>query len=133
MIEDARLLTRRLIRFGIIGLLNVALTFSIFSLLVLFWLGPKSSIIVSGIVGILFSSLLNKSVTFGGRGKAYALAFIGVYVVTVGLNLVLIDYGIEVLEFNPILVQAVLVLPLAALTFSLLWSVDKYLKSPTSP
>jgi len=120
---------QRAIRFGVIGLTNTILTFVLFCVLVLIGLEYKVSVVTTGIVGILYSAFLNKSYTFERTSNLYTLFFIGVYIITVSLNVVLIEIGVEQLNRDPILIQAILVLPIAALTFFMLWATDRFLNS----
>ena len=120
---------KRIVRFGIVGLTNTILTFFLFCILVLLGVDYKMSVITTAILGILYSSFLNKSYTFDRKSNLYAIFFVGVYLITVSLNVVLIDIGVKQLKRDPILIQAILVLPIAALTFLMLWGTDQHLSS----
>ena len=120
----------RFIRFVLVGLANTALTFVIFTTLTLAGLHYQASVVASAILGILFSATLNKSFTFGRSGRAHLAAFLGVYVVTVSVNMLLLGVAVNRYELSPILTQALVTLPIAGLTFLLLTAADNLILKP---
>jgi putative flippase GtrA len=122
-------------KFSIVGLINTALTFLIFILLLrVFSFNYIASLTLTWIVGILLSYCLNFSWVFKPEhrlqfNKRFA-KYLFSYLLSFALNFVSLIYIIEHSNFDPLCVQAALA-PLIAIfnfTTSKFWSLRPNIK-----
>ena len=112
----------KLLRFGIVGIINVILTLAVFVCALTIGVSAEFSVICSAVVGIFFSSFANNKYTFEQGTIIYGVVFIGVYILTVSMNILLLNLALS-FGHDPIISQMTLTLPIAVLTFLLLlWS-----------
>jgi len=129
IIEKNRTLITRGLKFGIVGCTNTALTFILYSIFVLLGIQYNISVIMTAVIGVLYSAHMNNKFTFNDGRFAYTVAFIGIYVLTVSINVILLNFLVTSDLASPILAQLYLTLPIAALTFLLLWVAENVLKT----
>ena len=108
----------QLLRFFAVGGVNFAFGYGVFA--VLTWLGLPypAAIGLATVAGVAFNFQSTRRLVFGGSGAANARAFVLVYAVVYGLNVlavaVLVAVGLNVYAAN-----AVVAIPLALLTYAL--------------
>jgi len=94
---------RELVAFHIVGVLNTAITYGIYSLLVALGIDYRLALFLEYCFGTTFSFLMNRRYTFrhGGRVTARMLAsMIGSYAAVLGLNFVLLVLFVERFGMN---------------------------------
>ena len=126
LISSARDIDPKVIRFVLVGGANTAMTLLIYAAVVLLGWGVSVAVIVSACCGIAFSSILNSRYTFERKSISHSMSFFGVYVITVGLNIVILNHFINEFSFHRIYTQVFLVPFFAVLTFILLKLSDRY-------
>ena len=110
----------KIIRFLIVGLANLFITYGLFFTLVNLGLNYRWSLLFSSVTGIFISASANSRFTFQQKSLTHLIYFLGVYLITVSGNYITLDYGVTQLEISPEKVQFFLVIPFAALTYLLL-------------
>lgn len=99
---------RELVSFHVVGILNTAITYGIYSLLVTLGLDYRLALFLEYCFGTAFSFLMNRRYTFrhGDRVTArMAASMIGSYVAVLGLNFVLLVLLVERFGMNEYLGQ----------------------------
>lgn len=107
------------IRFGLVGIKNNVVYYLLFVVVSLAGAGPKLAVTIIYIFGIIYTFWFNKGFVFRDlhpSGSQFA-RYIFVYFVGWALNLVLLDITIAQAGVNRYLAQALLIFPLAGLTF----------------
>jgi putative flippase GtrA len=101
-------------RFGVVGMVNTALSYVVFAILVLLSGWPGASLAGATIAGVAFNFQTSRRLIFRSNGRA--LWFVAVYIVVFALNWAalrgLLWYGVP-----PLWAQALLTLPIAAVSF----------------
>jgi len=111
------LLKTRFIRFLLVGGLNTLFGYGIFALLL--WGLPKSAALLgSTILGILFNFKTTGILVFESHNNRLIYRFVLCYAIVYLVNLGLLQAA-ENLEFNLWLAQAIYILPMAVLAYSL--------------
>ena len=91
-----KILSSQLIKFGLVGFLNTAIDFGIFTLLTaVAGLGSTISHIISYTCGVLNSYLFNRTWTFKQKSKIHPMElikFLLVNLVSLGLSTLLLNY-----------------------------------------
>lgn len=108
------------IRFNIVGVTNVALTYLIYSVLVFVGVHFRLALVLEYMVGIVFTFFANRAFTFrhaGSRGWGAFGRIVLTYAVVLGINVVALSYLIENLGWNEYLAQFILMIVLAGLSF----------------
>lgn len=110
---------KKLFKFLFVGVLNTLVGYSLYALFIYFGLAYPLAVLFSTILGVLFNYLTIGKLVFVHEGESRLLPFIGVYVIVYALNI----YGLWQLEVlgieNKYIAGAVLLAPLAALSFVL--------------
>lgn len=106
-------------RFLFVGALNTAVGYLVFSLLIFFNFHYFLALTFSSIVGTMHSYVWNKYYTFKHYEKCIKemLRFISVYVVIYILNLFLLYIFVDIFAFNPIIVQAIVIVCVTICSF----------------
>jgi putative flippase GtrA len=116
--EKLTLGQRQFVRFLVVGVLNTAVGYGTFVLLVLLKLRPGLSLFMATVLGVLFNYLTTGRLVFAARGLGRLPFFAAVYGLTFVLNLwslrSLLSAG-----FSPILAQAILLPLMVILNFVL--------------
>lgn len=114
----ARHVENRFIRFLLVGGLNTAFGYGVFALA--FFLGAHYAVAgaISTVCGILFNFKTTGTLVFGSSDNTLLLRFFGVYGITYVLGTLCLK-GARGLDLNLYLVAAVLLLPMAAVSFVL--------------
>jgi len=107
---------RLFLRFGIVGLLNTAVSYLLFAGLVLVGVWPGPALVLAAILGIAFNFQTAKRLVFMVKGNRRWLRFALIYAGILALDWVLLmvarDMGV-----NELVAQFWLALPLAGLSF----------------
>ncbi len=100
---------KQFVRFNLVGALNTALTYGIYSGLVYLGLHHLAAVLIEYAFGIVFSYLLNKRFTFAVRGGGSRMfgRMLLAYVPTLLLNALLLWLLVDRLAWNKYLGQAV--------------------------
>ena len=112
---------KQFLRFNVVGVLNTALTYGIYSGLVAFGLHHIAAVGVEYVFGIVFSYLMNKRFTFTVRGRAGSgmfLRMIVAYLPMLLLNAVLLWLLVDRLHWNKYAGQAVALSFVSVLSFT---------------
>jgi len=113
-------LVRQFIKYGVVGASNTVLTFAVYSGLVTAGLHYLIAVVIGYLIGSLNSYVLNRHWTFRARDIAHTQAgsrFAVVQVAAIGANVVLLYVFVHKLEVAKIPAQAILTLPVLAVTF----------------
>jgi len=113
-------MVRQFIKYGIVGASNTVLTFVIYTVLVEAGVQYLIALIVGYLAGSLNSYLLNRRWTFRAGHLAHATVgprFAVVQVVAILANLGLLYLFVHQLAIHKILAQAILTVPVLAITF----------------
>jgi putative flippase GtrA len=110
---------QKFLRFLAVGVMNTAVGYGLYAVLVLAGLGPQAALTLAFAIGVLWNFGTHARLVFGiegyGRLPAYAAAYIAIYAVNaVGLSRA-VAAGV-----HPLVAQLVLALLMAALSFVLI-------------
>jgi len=123
----ASLLTRhttaaRFARFLGVGVLNTAFGYAAYAALVLGGLGPQPALAVAFAIGILWNYATHARLVFGTAGLGRIVPYAGAYGLIYGLNALALGTALRA-GLAPLVAQALLVLPMACLSFLLISAV----------
>ena len=109
------------LKFHVVGISNVLITYSIYSLVVLLTDSHRGGLIVDYTFGVVYTYLLNKRFTFQEtdfrKWKTEFLRIIAVYVVVFIINWFLLNHLVEAWEWNKYLAQAAALAFLTIISF----------------
>lgn len=108
----------RIIKFAFTGLLNAGFGFCIYTLTYLMSNNTFIALLVANILGILFNFFTTGRIVFNNSDPARLTSFTAIYLVVFVVNYGLLQ-GLLMLNFNPISSQAILIVPIAGLTYVL--------------
>jgi len=111
---------RQFVKYGIVGASNTILTFAIYTVAVEIGVQYVIALLVGYVVGSLNSYLLNRNWTFRAGHLAHASVgprFAIVQIVAIGANTGLLILFVDDLHVHKILAQAILTVPVLAVTF----------------
>ncbi len=123
------------IRFGMVGAINFALTFLLFYVLLRIQLHYLVALSVSWLMGMVFSYVLNFTWVFKPEEKlqfhSRFLKFFCASLLSIGLNLVTLQVIVEYTGFDPFYVQCALIPLIVLFNFSTakFWSLRTHNKS----
>ena len=106
------------LRFLLVGGLNTAFGYAVFSLFIWLGLGHPAAIALATVIGVAFNFQSTGRLVFGGAPLSRLGRFIAVYVFTYGLNVAGVSALLR-LDLNVYLANAIVVLPLAVITYML--------------
>jgi putative flippase GtrA len=106
------------VRFLVVGGLNTAFGYGVFALLIWLGLGHPAAIGLATVIGVAFNFQSTGRLVFGGAPLSRLGRFIAVYVFTYGINVAAVSALLR-FDLNVYLANAIVVLPLAAITFML--------------
>jgi putative flippase GtrA len=106
--------SRRWLRFGLAGLLNAGFGFSVFVLLVMVGVWPSVALAVTMVAAIAFNFQTSRRLVFRSNGDI--VRFVAVYASVLVVNWVALA-GLEWAGFSVLWSQALLTLPIAAISF----------------
>ncbi|MGB3147026.1 MAG: GtrA family protein [Paracoccaceae bacterium] len=109
----------RFVRFLGVGVLNTGFGYAVFAALVLGGLGAQPALALAFALGVLWNYMTHARLVFGASGLArllpYGLAYAAIY----GINALALHLALGA-GLSPLLAQALLVLPMAVLSFILI-------------
>jgi putative flippase GtrA len=126
---------RQFVKYGIVGASNTVITFAIYSLAVVLGLQYLVALIVGYLAGSLNSYVFNRRWTFDASHRSHGTVgsrFAIVQAVAIGANLALLYLFVHQFGFHKIAAQAILTVPVLAVTFFVnrAWS---FAEPPASP
>ncbi len=110
-------------KFLFVGAMNTVFAYVIYALFVTIGLVPNLALFFQYIIGVLWNFKTTGSIVFKNNNNKLLFKFIGAYIITFFLNSVLLNFLVEKIKLNDYLAQAILVLPVAIISFLLfkLW------------
>lgn len=118
MVSIRQRISPQFIRFLAVGVLNTAVGYGLFALLVWTGLAYPLAIAISTCAGVAFNFQTTGRLVFGNSQWRRIIRFIAVYGVAYGVNVAAIA-GLLKLGVNVYLATALLLLPIALLTYTL--------------
>ena len=116
-----RAAAHQFLKFNVVGLSNVLITYGIYSLVVFFTDSHRWGLAADYVFGIVYTYSLNKFFTFktadSGKWKTEFLRIVLLYVGVLVLNWLLLDYLVEHRDWNKYLAQAFALASLTLLSF----------------
>jgi putative flippase GtrA len=117
----AREVTLQFIRFNFVGIMNTALTYAVYAALVFIGANHFVALGADYAVGIVFSFVMNKRLTFKVKGRASIRMFarmVGSYVVLLMLNALILWALVDRSAVNTYLGQAIALVAVALVSFA---------------
>jgi len=111
--------TARFIRFLGVGVLNTAFGYAAYAILVFLGLTPQPALALAFALGILWNYLTHARLVFGTSGAARIVPYAAAYGLIYAVNALALARALA-LGVNAYTAQALLVLPMAALSFFLI-------------
>ncbi len=109
----------RFIKFLFVGALNTLFSYCVYSLLLFIGGHYAIAVIVSTVLGVLFNFKTTGVIVFKNNDNALIFKFVGVYSVTCSLNIIFLKI-FDMLGFNLYFAGAILILPMALISFILM-------------
>ena len=109
----------RFIKFLLVGALNTLFSYCVYSLLLFIGGHYAIAVIVSTVLGVLFNFKTTGVIVFKNNDNALIFKFVGVYSVTCSLNIIFLKI-FDMLGFNLYFAGAILILPMALISFILM-------------
>ncbi len=109
------------VRFNFVGIVNTALTYAVYAALVRVGVNHFVALGANYTVGILFSFMVNKRLTFGIKGRAGLWMFarmVGSYALLLALNVLILWALVDRGGMNTYLGQAIALVAVVPLSFS---------------
>lgn len=115
-------LIKQFIVFNLIGIINTLVTYGIYSLLITVGVSYQLSLVGEYAVGIVFSFVMNKNITFRhitGNTLHMFFRMILTYIITFCINMALLSFFIRILNFNEYLGQFIALGIVSVMSFGL--------------
>lgn len=109
----------RFLRFLAVGVLNTAFGYALYALLIWLGLAPQPALALSFAIGVLWNYLTHARLVFDRSGYRQLLPYSGAYGVVYAINATALQMALAA-GLAPLVAQALLVLPMAALAFILI-------------
>jgi putative flippase GtrA len=110
---------QRLIRFLAVGVVNTAVGYSIYAVLVLLGMPPQPALALACGLGVLWNYGIHARLVFGTEGYRRLPAYAASYLLIYGINAFALAQALT-RGFHPLAAQAVLAVVMAGLSFVLL-------------
>lgn len=107
------------IKFLFVGALNTLFGYGCFALLIYLGLHYTVAMFLATVFGVMFNFKSTGALVFGSKNNNLVFRFVGVYIVTYGINVVAMSVFTS-LGISPYIGGAVLLLPMAMLSFILI-------------
>jgi putative flippase GtrA len=107
------------VKFLLVGALNTAFGYGIYAMLIWFGLRPFLAVAVGTVLGVLFNFQSTGWLIFGNARPGLFWRFVLVYVFNYFVNIAALSLTMSQLGLNAYLAGAVMLLPMALLTFIL--------------
>jgi len=121
----------RLIRFGLVGMLNTAFGYSLFAVGIWIGLGSALALLITTCCGVIFNFFTTGRLVFANRDSALIFRFIGAYAIIYAINLALLK-AIEAMGLSAFAAQAICLVPVVILSFLILQTFVFKQQAPTS-
>ncbi len=105
-------------KFLFVGILNTLFSYSIYAILITIGLSANISLFFQYVLGVLWNFKTTGIIVFENKNNKLILKFIASYIFTFTINSILLNILIRCL--NDYLAQAILILPIALLSFIIL-------------
>ena len=109
----------RLMRFVAVGVVNTGFGYVVYAGLILLGMTPQPALALAFAIGILWNYMTHARLVFGTRGILRLLPYAAAYALIYGVNAFALDQALKA-GLSPLLAQALLVLPMALLSFILI-------------
>ena len=106
----------KLIKFGLVGVLNTIFGYLVYAALVLLGATPGLALAVAYVVGVAWNYMTHAKLVFKSRAGRGLLGYVGIYVLIYLANAVLLQMTIN-LGVAPLIAQAVLAVLFAGISF----------------
>jgi putative flippase GtrA len=100
-------------RFFLVGIVNTAFGYSIFAMFILLGLHYVLAVLLALVCGVMFNFKTTGTIVFKNKNNRLILSFIAVYILMYLLNIGFL----RVCGLNKLLGEAIIIVPLALLTF----------------
>lgn len=107
-------------KFLFVGFLNTVVSYLLYAFFVAVGFIANIALFLQYILGVLWNFKTTGSIVFKNHNNKLIFKFIGSYIFTFTLNSFLLDFLINKIALNEYLAQAILVLPVAFVTFIIL-------------
>lgn len=111
-------LSPRFLRFLVVGVLNTAVGYGLFAAVYLATGRHRVAIVIATVLGVVFNFFSTGRLVFGSRRLRAFVPFVLGYVVTCGLNILLVD-GLLLAGVSPVLGQLVALPPVVLLSYQI--------------
>lgn len=109
----------RLVRFLFVGVINTAFGYTAYAALVLVGLSPQPALALAFALGVVWNYMTHARLVFESRGYSRLVPYAGAYGLIYVVNALALQGALKA-GIAPLLAQALLVLPMAALAFVLI-------------
>ena len=109
----------KFLKFLFVGALNTVFGYSIYAIFVAIGLQANIALFLQYIFGILWNFKTTGAIVFKNHNNRLIFKFFGSYVFTFIVNSILLKILIDYIHMNDYLAQAILVLPVAMLSFTI--------------
>ena len=105
-------------KFIFVGILNASFSYAIYAFFILIGLVANLALFFQYIIGVLWNFKTTGTIVFKNKNNKLIFKFIASYVLTFAINSVLLALLTKII--NPYLAQAILIMPVALITFIIL-------------
>ena len=112
----------RFLRFLAVGVVNTGFGYAVYAGLILLGMTPQPALALAFAMGILWNYMTHARLVFGTSGIAKLVPYAAAYAVIYTINALTLGQALKA-GMSPLGAQALLVLPMAALSFFLISSV----------
>ena len=112
----------RFLRFLAVGVVNTGFGYAVYAGLILGGMTPQPALALAFAIGILWNYMTHARLVFGTSGIARLLPYAAAYAVIYAVNALSLGQALRA-GMSPLGAQALLVLPMAALSFCLISAV----------
>ena len=104
-------------KFLFVGFINTLFSYCLYAFFVLIGLKANIALFFQYILGVLWNFKTTGCIVFKNNNNLLIFKFIGSYIVTFTINSFLLYILVQIIKLNDYLAQAVLVLPIAVISF----------------
>lgn len=112
----------RLLRFVAVGVVNTGFGYVVYAVLIVLGMTAQPALALAFVIGILWNYMTHARLVFGTRGILRLLPYAAAYGLIYAVNAFALDRALDA-GLSPLLAQALLVLPMALLSFILISGV----------
>ncbi len=108
---------RRFVKFLFVGAINTLFFYSMYALFVTFGFNPSNALLISYILGVFWNFKTTGSIVFRNKDNKLIFKFFISYVFTYYVNSISLNFLIDNLHINKYLAEAIVIPPVAVLSF----------------